>query len=48
MTQAYDGFVHLGFSNRNGRTISHKKYLQEGNSQYQQIIQMPMVFLTIS
>ena len=31
MTQAYDGFVHLGFSNRNGRTISHKKY-QEGNS----------------
>ena len=31
MTQVYDGFVHLGFSNRNGRTISHKKY-QEGNS----------------
>ena len=31
MTQAYDGFVHLGFSNRSGRTISHKKY-QEGNS----------------
>ena len=31
MTQTYDGFVHLGFSNRNGRTISHKKY-QEGNS----------------
>ena len=47
MTQAYDGFVHLGFSNRNGRTISHKKY-QEGNSEYQRIIQMPMVFLTIS
>ncbi|EDT46813.1 MULTISPECIES: urease accessory protein UreD [Streptococcus] len=31
MTEQYDGLVHLGFLERNGRTITHKKFY-EGNS----------------
>ena len=47
MTQAYDGFVHLGFQTEmvvQFPTRNTKKVTLE----YQRIIQMPMVFLTIS